>query len=125
MNKPFDPTKPVQTRDGKKARIICSDLKGRDCSIVGLYTIKSGKEQVRYYQEDGTAPGDIFPNLDLVNVPERKIRYVNLETQQTMNNNSVKSIDAVSRSKDYKCASYSTVKLTFEDGKLVDSEVIR
>lgn len=26
--KAFDPTKPVQTRDGRKARIICTDAKG-------------------------------------------------------------------------------------------------
>lgn len=32
----FDPTKPVQTRDGRKARIICTDRRDRHFPIVAL-----------------------------------------------------------------------------------------
>jgi len=42
MSKQFDPSKPVQTRDGLPARIICTDAKC-DFPIIGLITIMNGK----------------------------------------------------------------------------------
>ena len=42
MNKPFDPLKPVQTRDGRKARIICTDRKMDGFPILALIPSHSG-----------------------------------------------------------------------------------
>lgn len=73
----FDPTKPVQTRDGRKARILCTDLKGREpYTIVATHRNKSD-EDVEYVSTF-TAEGRMFgseqcnPN-DLVNIPQRHV----------------------------------------------------
>lgn len=67
-NKQFDPTKPVQTRDGYKTRIICTDAKG-DYPIVALVT--HGEVEVAWaYRSDGKL-GYGQQHSDLINVPER------------------------------------------------------
>jgi YD repeat-containing protein len=68
MNKKFDATKPVQTRDGRAARIICTDREGgrSDGLIVALVDTGS-QERAFYYDQDGH--GTCHESLDLVNVP--------------------------------------------------------
>lgn len=74
----FDVSKPVQTRDGRKARIICTDRqytdeRGEPWPIVALVTIK-GKEQYYSFRADGTAP--YMDEKDaLVNIPDIKKQY--------------------------------------------------
>ena len=79
MTKPFDPTKPVQTRDGHKARIVCTDRKGT-VSIVALVERYSHENAV-YYGSDGRLVGSKESRLDLVNIPEvtTKIAHVYLD----------------------------------------------
>lgn len=64
----FDPTKPVRTRDGRPARIICTDRDG-EFSIVGL--VKGvAQEYIYTYRKDGTfSSGNV--DVDLVNIPEK------------------------------------------------------
>jgi hypothetical protein len=122
---PFDPTKPVRTRDGRPARIMCTDAKS-------LYPIKAlvetypGSETVYSYNAHGRSVASTGSPHDLVNTPERVVRYVNIKASDTplKGENYAR---AFSRDKDVPCdgAGYSTVKLTFEAGKLVGSEVIR
>lgn len=75
-NPPLDLTKPVQTRNGRKARIIASDAKvrynGLDYPLAVLVCPReqSDEEVVWIYRRDGTAPGG--PGCDLINVPEKK-----------------------------------------------------
>ena len=74
----FDPNKPVQTRDGRKARIICNDRMGYS-PLIALVSDKEGEETVQGYRADGTyyynrgIPND---KRDLVNIPEK--RWINL-----------------------------------------------
>lgn len=128
----FDPTKPVQTRDGRPARIICTDLvSASGKSIVALakepFGTYAGKnvESVTYYYSDGHfLPSKIDNDMDLVNVPERVVRFVNIKTHECISRaNSV--CHTTTRRKDKKFDDFSTLKLTFEDGKLISSEVIR
>jgi hypothetical protein len=74
---PFDPTKPVQTRDGRKVRIICTDAK--DCQpIIALITEK-GCEMPRQYDLNGSFFYDGREcQTDLVNVPETKSFWSNV-----------------------------------------------
>ena len=73
----FDPTKPVQTRDGRKARIICRDAKG-PWPIVAL--VDYGHQDAPhcfaangYELTDGLErPGD------LVNIPTKREGWVNV-----------------------------------------------
>lgn len=81
----FDPTKPVQTRDGRKARILCTDkmtaLKPDGPNIVALVQIPEGIEEQAYsYRPDGTCFSAYREDgrLDLVNIPERTYKYENV-----------------------------------------------
>lgn len=62
----FDPSKPVQTRDGHAARIICTDRKG-DRPIVALVD-HDDCEFVICKNVDGTS---LHCDSDLINIPER------------------------------------------------------
>ena len=79
MSAPFDPSKPVQTRDGRKARIICTDRKGAPDyqPIIALTLREDGKSEyiisVDYNGQYSESPG----NNDLVNVPEKVGRWIN------------------------------------------------
>lgn len=70
MNKPFDPTKPVQLRDGSPARILAVDVKNSNYPIVAAYTSEHGEEICEMFTSEGNyyVKGD--DNMDLVNVPE-------------------------------------------------------
>lgn len=70
----FDPTKPVQTRSGLKARIICTDRNHPKYPIVALVE-DDGIESAIYVTKEGTHmfnPGyNTAYTLDLINIPER------------------------------------------------------
>lgn len=70
----FDPTKPVQTRDGRKARIICTDMRACNSaySIIALVTEEDGNEIPYHLMTDGrrSAQHNFLSNNDLVNTPE-------------------------------------------------------
>ncbi len=81
QEKKFDPGKPVQTRDGRKARIICDNRKNT-FPIVAL--IDDGNEEnMCNYKPDGiyryssmvcslSEPFLFDPRKDLINIPEPK-----------------------------------------------------
>jgi hypothetical protein len=76
---PFDPTKPVQTRDGRKARIICTDAKNNQ-PIIALHEIDDDGEAIRYHEADGKWFAGEECNNDLINVQEKRIhhRWINI-----------------------------------------------
>lgn len=87
-DKPFDPTKPVQTRDGHPARIICTDREGPQNNlknnlnwpIIALVRKRSGCEMAVSYDASGRIGGSQVREhrFDLVNVPERVSRFMYL-----------------------------------------------
>jgi hypothetical protein len=77
--KPFDPTKPVQTRDGRKARIICTDYKnGQDSIVAAITRSKCDEEMLLTYSSKGWYQFDEESQYDLVNIPEKITGYVNV-----------------------------------------------
>lgn len=83
MNKPFDPTKPVQTRDGKPARIIATNRRSQGGSypIIALITHSTGSEEIALFTEQGLYNyGGLPSSTDLINVPEKRTyeRWVNV-----------------------------------------------
>lgn len=77
--KPFDLTKaqmghPICTRDGRNARIICTDCTGT-FQIIALVEYDS-MELVCYYLTDGTNATE--SNCDLFLAPIKNIGYVNI-----------------------------------------------
>ena len=65
----LDVTKPVQTRDGRKARIICTDRAGSDFKFVALI-LNEGLESVYVADASGRVYTDTECRHDLMNVPE-------------------------------------------------------
>ena len=79
--KPFDiqkarEGKPVCTRDGRKARIICFD-RDWDMHIVALVSDPFG-ESVHYYLSNGKVDFDKQNDEDLMMLPEKKEGWVNI-----------------------------------------------
>ena len=68
--------KPVCTRDGRKARIICFDRNGR-MPIVALIT-NAGREDTYYYFNDGKGNNNDEGDYDLMMLPEKKEGWVNV-----------------------------------------------
>lgn len=76
--KKFDPTKPVQTRDGRKARILCTDMKNDTYPIGAAVMQGEGREVIRTYTADGHERANVRDNdEDLVNVPEETVEWLN------------------------------------------------
>lgn len=72
--KPFDleqakAGKPVCTRDGRKARIICFDAKGDPCPIIALVE-ENGIESAYHYDKNGQNAYN-KSKLDLMMLPKR------------------------------------------------------
>lgn len=78
-SKPVDLTKPVQTRDGKPVRILCTDRRHLDCHVVALVLV-DGNELVRSFYPDGRYLGGGANDNDLVNVPPKVVSeaYLNI-----------------------------------------------
>ena len=80
--KPFDLAeakagRPVCTRDGRKARIICFDAKfPRTGNIVALVEKENGEETTLYYYDDGHC--SIGKGYDLMMLPEMKEGWINI-----------------------------------------------
>ncbi len=75
---PLDLTKPVQTRDGRKARIICTDRLHGVEPIVALVTEQDGVEYAADYRTNGRFLNFSESDWDLINVPERLTGYANI-----------------------------------------------
>ena len=90
--KPFDlqkarEGKPVCTRDGRKARIICFDREfiheGQNYCIVALIKDGSHSESLYSYTEDGLFSSNKIHNYDLMMLPERKEGWINIYNADT------------------------------------------
>lgn len=91
--------KPVCTRDGRKARIICFDAKGNNPIVALIYDCK--KEIVLQYLENGRSFVDEISNYDLMMLTKKKEGWVNI----------FKDFE------DTVCCVYPTEKEALEDGE--------
>jgi len=74
----FDQTKPCRTRDGRKARIISTDLKSFS-PIVAIVDHENGREEcVGIFHLNGRIIDHMDRPDDLVNVPEKHVRWLNI-----------------------------------------------
>ena len=82
--KPFDiqkarEGKPVRTRDGRKARILCYDFKqNEEYPILVAVENKDGKECALLYSNDGISEMYKSSNNELAMLPEKKEGWVNI-----------------------------------------------
>ena len=78
MTKVLDLNKPVQTRDGRKVRILATDRKGAHYPVLGLLTQADDEETVESWTLAGEFYSGDTDEADLVNVPEKRVLYFNI-----------------------------------------------
>lgn len=81
--KPFDleaakAGKPVCTRNGYKARIICFDYQTYDGFCIVVAFKKDRFENLMFYNFDGKCRGEGMEEYDLMMVTERKTGWINV-----------------------------------------------
>ena len=121
--KPFDiqkaiEGKPVCTRDGRKARVICFDRVTNSTNeytghLIVLVTNPNGDEQSFYYTEKGNLAGeDEYDNQkwDLMMLPKKKEGWVNVYKDSVYDTKD-EAIDATYEGRGY----IDTVKINWEE----------
>lgn len=81
----LDLKKPLQTRDGKPVRLLCTNANTKgDWPLVGLVTNSmTGLEYVFQWHKDGSLYPDTAFHSDLINVPVKKVtKYIVMFTNQ-------------------------------------------
>ena len=114
--KPFDleaakAGKPVCTRDGRKARIICFD-RDWDMQIVALVSDPFG-ELVKYYWSNGKVDYDEQNDDDLIMLSEKKEGWVNIYALNTCYSSKEEAEANIDR--DYEHEYVRTVKISWEE----------
>lgn len=120
----FDPSKPVQTRNGWPARIICTDFCGpAGRNIVALVRCADDYEQLLSFNSDGLfyPPIGTSPR-DLVNVPEVKKEYRGVYSNGDFASIKYGSLDRL-KALDTKFVGYA--EIVCEDGEVVDINFIK
>ena len=115
--KPFDlqkakAGKPVCTRDGRKARIICFDQKDI-APIVGLVTGLDGKESIYAFYKDGRVSSQEERVDDLMMLPKKKEGWINVYALNTCYSSKEEAEANIDR--DYENEYVRTVKINWEE----------
>lgn len=121
--KPFDlelakQGKPVCTRDGRNARIICFDRKNLDNYPIVALVDNNGYEVHYYYTNKGNFNSYAEDSLDLFMAPEKHEGYLNIYGKKNMRYTSSlihdtfeKAVELGKDGKEY----ITTVKITWEE----------
>jgi hypothetical protein len=111
----FDSHKPIQTREGLRARIICRDKVGTRRPIIALITLIDGAEISLDYYSDGMIDLEEPSRMDLVNVPEQIHKFLVFDSKS-------KSASFYESEQDMKnfLPSHTQVQFVFEGGVLAD-----
>ena len=81
-----NPSRKVVTRDGREARIICTDRRDLNFPIIALIeTIPGGGEVTYSYTENGTYYKTGSTNYDLIFAPEKHKGWINIFKYVTTN----------------------------------------
>lgn len=103
-DKPFDPTKPVQTRDGRKAEIVRTNYSlphAKEYTILALVEYKdSMNEYIAHYLPHGGRSHKSKNGDDLVNITTKKEGWVNIYPEMSSDDTifvSVKDADRCAR----------------------------
>jgi len=67
----FDPAKPCKTRDGRKARVLATDIRDNAYPLAAAVTsAEDGSESVLYYDVNGQTTAPTASPDDLINLPD-------------------------------------------------------
>lgn len=119
--KPFDPTKPVQTHSGLPARILCTDRapsKHEEIRPI-LALIKSGSaEYASVFRSDGKKYGHRDDPWDLVNIPEKHKRWINIYENNRTDRRTFSTHKQAIINQDSDCI--ATICIEFTEGEGLD-----
>lgn len=73
-----NPNRKIVTRDGKEARIVCTDKKGRYPIIALSQVLDDDDEEIHSYTKSGKMFMSIDSNADLFFAPEKHEGYINI-----------------------------------------------
>ena len=73
-----NPSRKIVTREGKPARIICTDAKFEKYQVLALITKKDGQEMLATLDTSGKFRGGYDSHLDLFFAPEKHEGWVNI-----------------------------------------------
>ena len=73
-----NPSRKVVTRDGRKARIICTDRRNLNYPIIALIETRPGEEMAYSHTKDGKHCTDCSDIFDLFFAPEKHEGWVNI-----------------------------------------------
>ena len=73
-----NPNKKVITREGKDARIICTDAKSEKYQVVALVTKKGGQEILATFDTSGKYRSGYNSHLDLFFVSKKREGWINI-----------------------------------------------
>lgn len=73
-----NPSRKVVTRDGRNARIICTDMKSTTYPVVALIEIGSGYEQLYTFSKNGEYAVNESSRSDLFFAPEKHEGWINI-----------------------------------------------
>ena len=77
-----NPSQKVMTRDGRKARILCTDMKNKQ-PVLALVT-EEDRENIHFYYQNGVWCNDFPENrLDLFFAPIKKEGWINIFRYKT------------------------------------------
>ena len=115
-----DPNKKVVTRDGRNVRIICTDQKGTEYSVIALCTMSNGSENCYFYLPNGrrywSAGADSCTDLFFAEKHEGWVNLYNLSEGPYLG--SVYSSKEVAEAMSKKCGLQhyiSTIKIEWEE----------
>ena len=78
-----NPSRKIVTREGKPARIICTDAKFEKYPLLALVTEKDGQESFATFETSGKFRGGYNSHLDLFFVPEKREGWTNVYEEGT------------------------------------------
>ena len=110
-----NPSRKVITRNGRNARIICTDKKGFEYPIVALIENKlEGFEGVLYYTKDGEYTANKSSDKDLLFAPEKHEGWVSIHRGSISGYCTDGIFDSEEKAKE-RGGAIATVKVEWED----------
>ena len=114
-----NPNRKVITRDGRSVRILCTDQKGTEYSVIALCTMSKGSENCYSYFPNGKMYLSSDSNNDLFFAPEKHEGWVNLyNLSEGPYLGSVYSSKEVAEAMSKKCGLHpyvATIKIEWEE----------
>ena len=73
-----NPSRKIVTREGKPARIVCTDAKFEKYQVLALITKEDGQEMLAILETSGKFRSGYNSHLDLFFAPEKKEGWINI-----------------------------------------------